>query len=191
MKSLFSLMLVMLMFAGCVSSTMETRTVNPDGTYTVESETTTAPSGGAVVGEPWVGVGTPWVYYNDAWYYNGIQYGFYGNIGWWPYGYYGNNLIVRNNVWYNNNWYGFYRNNPIYYNNFRNKYHGGQRWHGNKTNFRGHRPAGPTHRGNVHRPVGPTHRGNVHRPAGPTHRGNVNRPANQSKPIRSTPTRRK
>jgi hypothetical protein len=116
--------------AGCVSTLYETRTVEPDGTYTVEATEITEPVGGVVVGEPWVGVNTPWVYYNDGWYWNGVLYGCYGSLGWWPWGYYPNNYIVQNNVWYNNSWNNFYRNNPQYYHDFHNRYQGGRRYDG-------------------------------------------------------------
>lgn len=87
------------------------------------------------VGEPWVGPGTPWVFWNNNWYYNGILYAFYGALGWWPNGYYANNIIVRNDIWYGPRWHNWYRGHPIYWNNFRRHYGRGHRWH---HGYRGH-----------------------------------------------------
>ena len=87
------------------------------------------------VGAPWVGVDTPWVFYNNNWYYNGILYAFYGSLGWWPNGYYANNVTVRNDVWYGPMWNTWYREHPHYWNNFHRHYGNGHHWH---RGWRGH-----------------------------------------------------
>jgi hypothetical protein len=87
------------------------------------------------VGEPWVGPDTPWVFWNNNWYYNGILYAFYGPLGWWPYGYYANNLIVRNYAWYGPRWNRWYRARPVYWRNFHRHYGNGRHWH---SSYRGH-----------------------------------------------------
>jgi hypothetical protein len=130
MYNWFIVVLALAFFSGCVAtaSTMETRSNDAEGNYTVEStEVDTV----AAVGEPYVGPGTPWFYFNDAWYLNGIMYGYYGGYGWWPYGYYGPSYLARPNHWYGNpHWNNYYRNNPHHGQNFQNKYHGGTKWHG-------------------------------------------------------------
>lgn len=95
------------------------------------------------VGEPWVGPSTPWVFWNSNWYYNGILYGFYGPRGWWPRSYYGNEFIVRNNVWYGPRWNNWYRGHPSYWRNFHRDYRNGVNWH---HGYRGH-DAWRDHRG--------------------------------------------
>jgi hypothetical protein len=81
------------------------------------------------VGAPWVGPNTPWVFWNNNWYYNGILYAFFGPLGWWPNGYYGNNLIVRTDEWYGPRWVTWYRENPYYWDEFHRHYGNGHHWH--------------------------------------------------------------
>jgi len=116
--------LSLFLLSGCVSTIYETRTVNPDGTYTVNSQEITQPYasitpfvdlGAAVALAPWVGINTPWAFYNDSWFYNGSMYGFYGVYGWRPYGSYPSRYLGRPGHFYNNpHWNNWYRNNPQY-----------------------------------------------------------------------------
>jgi uncharacterized membrane protein YgcG len=100
------------------------------------------------VGAPWVGPNTPWVFYNNNWYYNGILYAFFGSLGWWPYGYYGNTLIVRDVEWYGPRWNTWYREHPRYWNDFHRHYHGGHHWH---RGWHGHDAWHHRHHGNLRR----------------------------------------
>jgi hypothetical protein len=72
---------------------------------------------------PWVGANTPWVYYKGDWFLNGVLYYFFGpKHGWAPYYSYPTTYIVRPKAWYAPKWNAWYKNNPVYWNNFTRSY---------------------------------------------------------------------
>lgn len=79
---------------------------------------------------PAVGPNTPWVFYNGDWFLNGILHYFFGpKYGWAPYYAYPRVYVVRPASWYAPRWNVWYREHPVYWNNFHRKY---PYWRGHK-----------------------------------------------------------
>ena len=155
------IVLALVLISGCVATTMETRTVDAEGNYTVDSTEVVQPAG-----EPYVGQGTPWFFYNDLWYLNGLAYGCYGSLGWFPLGYYPVGMLVYpNNFYHNPYWHKWYGAHPECGRNFHGAYHGGKRWTGGEHNP--HHPGGHVTPG-THGKTGP---GTIHRGTGTVNRG--------------------
>ncbi len=81
-------------------------------------------------GTPWVGPNTPWVYYNGDWFLNGVLHYFFGpKYGWAPYYAYPRVYVVRPAPWYGPRWSTWYREHPVYVENFHRHY---PHWKGHK-----------------------------------------------------------
>ncbi len=179
---------VLALLAGCASTTLETRTVSPDGTYTVESQETTTPA--VAYGEPYVGIGTPWYFDGNEWFYNGVLFGFYGPYGWGPFGFWGPEYIVRPFGFYGNPYYRtWYGSHPECGRYFHEHYGSGNRYHGE-----GHHPGahGEGHHPGAHGEFHQGHQGSGHNPQvhnGNTHQGQVRAPQHQQQQRRSAPPR--